>query len=223
VERLRVRTQGSGSPLVLVHGLSGSSSWWSRNVAALGARRTLHLVDLPRRGRLADAPSLVAELVESLGAQVALAGHSLGGLVCARAAALAPEHVGRLVLVAPAGLAARRSRLTFALPLARTAVATRPALALRISLDALRTGAPSLWRTSGELLADGGALDLERVTAPTLLVWGGRDLLVPPTLADAFLAALPDARLVVIPRAGHVPMWDRPREFERALLEFLED
>jgi pimeloyl-ACP methyl ester carboxylesterase len=57
---------------------------------------------------------------------------------------------------------------------------------------------------------------------PTLLVWGDRDQLVPLAAADAFTAALPDARLVVVAGAAHVPMLERPDETAAALLDFLE-
>jgi pimeloyl-ACP methyl ester carboxylesterase len=57
---------------------------------------------------------------------------------------------------------------------------------------------------------------------PTLLVWGERDRLVPVAAADAFITALPDARLVVVAGAAHMPMLERPDETAAALLDFLE-
>jgi pimeloyl-ACP methyl ester carboxylesterase len=58
--------------------------------------------------------------------------------------------------------------------------------------------------------------------APTLVVWGARDALVPIGGAGWVARALPRARTAVIPGAGHVPMLDRPAELTRELLGFLD-
>jgi pimeloyl-ACP methyl ester carboxylesterase len=57
--------------------------------------------------------------------------------------------------------------------------------------------------------------------APTLLVWGERDPLVPLRLAAEYERAIPDVRLVVLEGAGHVPMVERPEAFAHAVLAFL--
>ena len=44
---IRYEVAGEGEPLVLVHGLSGSTLWWSRNIPALAERHGVYLVDLP--------------------------------------------------------------------------------------------------------------------------------------------------------------------------------
>jgi pimeloyl-ACP methyl ester carboxylesterase len=77
-----------------------------------------------------------------------------------------------------------------------------------------------LWRSlSGpehDLRADAGG-----ITAPTLLVWGVHDPVVPPRLGRRAAAAIPGARLIVLD-AGHVPFADRPEAFLAAVLPFLE-
>jgi pimeloyl-ACP methyl ester carboxylesterase len=88
--------------------------------------------------------------------------------------------------------------------------------------DSLRAGAFTRYRAGRQLLGDDALHgELSSIRAPTLLVWGGRDPLVPPRLAEEYARAIPDARLVVVDGAGHVPMADRPDEFARALLEFV--
>ena len=155
-------------------------------------------------------------------ARAHVVGHSLGGLVAARFAASAPERVSRLVLIAPAGIGMRRSLRSFAVPLARAGLTSDAAFARLLVADALRTGLPRLARTGRALLVDDRLRDeLAAILAPTLLVWGHRDPLVPPSLAAEFLAALPDARLHVVARAGHVPMWNRPAEIAEAIHEHL--
>jgi len=49
---------------------------------------------------------------------------------------------------------------------------------------------------------------LERVTLPTLIVWGARDTIAPLRTGKMLVSLLPDARLEIIPESGHVPMLD---------------
>ena len=64
---------------------------------------------------------------------------------------------------------------------------------------------------------------LGRVEAPTLVVWGEHDTVVPLATGERIARLLPQAELAVIPRAGHNPMWDRPLEFNRLVTEFLSE
>ena len=70
--------------------------------------------------------------------------------------------------------------------------------------------------------ADSTAL-LGEIDVPALVVTGEEDGLIPPTEAEAMAMALPRARLVRIPGAGHLPPLERPDEFDRELLAFLEE
>jgi pimeloyl-ACP methyl ester carboxylesterase len=56
---------------------------------------------------------------------------------------------------------------------------------------------------------------------PVLVIWGERDPIVPREIGDRLAAMIPDARLQVIPRAGHQPQWEAPDAFQAALLPFL--
>jgi pimeloyl-ACP methyl ester carboxylesterase len=229
-ERIRYRVAGAGPPALLVHGLAGSTRWWEPVVPLLAPHLRLHLVDLPgfgsarrRRFVLGDVPSFLRTLAEHLGLERPhLVGHSLGGAICARFAALWPDALERLVLVAPAGLVERRRVGQYALPLGLAARHLRPAFLSVVMRDSLRAGALTLYRAARQLLADDAlAGQLWSIRTPTLLVWGDRDALVPPILARRYLDALPHARLALIPGAGHVPMADRPEAFSRAVLDFL--
>jgi pimeloyl-ACP methyl ester carboxylesterase len=59
------------------------------------------------------------------------------------------------------------------------------------------------------------------VAAPTLIIWGGRDKVVPVANAYALREGIPHARLLVIPHAGHNPMYYHAGTFNRVALEFL--
>jgi pimeloyl-ACP methyl ester carboxylesterase len=61
------------------------------------------------------------------------------------------------------------------------------------------------------------------VTAPTLVVWGGRDRLVNVALAPRVAGTIPDARLLVLPDVGHVAQLEDPVTTARAALGLLED
>jgi pimeloyl-ACP methyl ester carboxylesterase len=108
------RVAGAGRPLVLVHGVGGSSLTYRRNIEALAAHYRVYAVDLPGHGRsekphiayaVEDAAVWLAAFVEEVcGGPAALVGMSAGGLICALTAAARPDLVTHLVLVSSAGL-----------------------------------------------------------------------------------------------------------------------
>lgn len=61
------------------------------------------------------------------------------------------------------------------------------------------------------------------ITAPTLVVWGARDKLVNVRLAPQVAAAIPDARLLVLPDSGHVAQMEHPDTVARAVLALMDD
>jgi pimeloyl-ACP methyl ester carboxylesterase len=204
-------------PVVLVHGLSGSSSWWKRVVPALEDDHEVRVLDLPPRLTLEDATRWLADRLDE---PAHLVGHSMGGLIAARLAADRPELVERLVLIAPAG-ASPGTRLAHVAPLVRTVRRSSPWFVATLARDALRTGPFRLWRAAGEVLEADLRAHLEDISAPTLVVWGGRDRLFPPALGEVFRAEIRDATLVVLEGAGHVPMFDASDELSRELADFL--
>ncbi len=216
---------------MFVHGLSGSTLWWARNVPVLAERYRIYLVDLPgfgtmRRSRrpfvLAQAASWLSGWMEAAGLERAhLVGHSMGGYVSVRLAASRPEAVSRLVLVAPAGVPAGRSMLGHLVPLLLAARYATPAFMPVLVRDAMRMGPTTLWRAARDLLAEDVREDLRKIQAPTLLVWGENDPLIPPAVGDLLRQEIPGSRLLLLRGAAHVPMFDRPAEFDAALLSFL--
>jgi pimeloyl-ACP methyl ester carboxylesterase len=64
--------------------------------------------------------------------------------------------------------------------------------------------------------------DLGRVRAPTLLVWGDEDRLVPMGHGRRLVRAIPGARLEIVPASGHMPFIERPAEFLRVVRPFLD-
>ena len=66
-----------------------------------------------------------------------------------------------------------------------------------------------------------GVAHITGVTAPTLVLWGGRDTLLPPALAQRFVADIPGARLQVFEALGHVPQEEDPASTVAAVQAFL--
>ncbi len=106
---------GSGPPLVLLHGLGGTSAYWGRTMALLAGRARCVALDLPGFGHSDAAPpggfeldAAVDELADALRAlgtgPAALCGHSLGGPVSVRLALRHPDVATRVILVGPSGL-----------------------------------------------------------------------------------------------------------------------
>jgi non-heme chloroperoxidase len=79
-----------------------------------------------------------------------------------------------------------------------------------------------IWRDGLEgLLAFDDAAELGRIAAPTLLLWGERDGLFSRQEQDRLVAAIPGARLRVIPEAGHSPHLEHPQKVADSLDAFM--
>jgi pimeloyl-ACP methyl ester carboxylesterase len=173
-------------------------------------------------------------------------GVSMGGYVAQHLAARHPDRVSALVLVdtkleadtpeARAGradLAAKVGRLGQSI-LADAMVPRLLAAAPHVQTTD-RVGIEDLLRRTivaqpvetiqAALAALGGRPDMteamRRVRVPTLLVVGAEDTITPPACMEAATRVLPDARLLVVPEAGHMTPLERPAVFNAALLEFL--
>jgi pimeloyl-ACP methyl ester carboxylesterase len=258
--RIRYLAGGSGPPIVLVHGLGGAAANWRLVAPMLAARHRVLVPELPGHGGseplggassldpFAEALVAVAEAEDAVPAP--WVGHSLGGLVALRAAALRPEAVGRIVLAAAAGIssASRVGKVTVTL----IGVA-RPGKFLgrrrrRVARSrAGRTLAFGWWGvadpagldpgmaeaflvgptrhtdtlTAGKaLVASDPRRDLHRVTCPVLCLWGTNDNWVP--LADGIeYARRLRAPLRTIADCGHLLIGERPDAVVRAIDEFV--
>lgn len=225
---------GRGPSVVLLHGLSGSRRWWRYTTPALACRYRVHIPELVGFGgsrgaaRQPDIPEMAAVIAHWLD-QVCpddyrLIGHSMGGQIALHIAGRhrLPE---RLVLTAATGLP-RPLTLRDAAQFIAGALPPRrwgaPLFMPTIAADALRAGPRALIRATQHLLLDDVRPLLPRIRCATLVVWGGLDPLVPLSHGEAFAHSIPGARLVVLEDAAHNPMADRPAEFNRIVLDFLD-
>jgi pimeloyl-ACP methyl ester carboxylesterase len=227
---IHYQVAGSGAPLVLIHGLSGSCRWWGRNIDSLARQFHVYVVDLvgfgaSRNGHpfvLDKAASTLVRWMDQVGIERAgLVGHSMGGHIAAELAADFPERVDRLMLVDAAVLPFDQNYLqhTFGLlnELRQLPLSFLPIL----FTDALRAGLTTLWRAASELLIRDMLAKLAKIQAPSLVVWGERDALLPLELGKQLARHMPGHELVVIKGAGHNPMWDCPCAFNQVVMDFM--
>jgi pimeloyl-ACP methyl ester carboxylesterase len=111
--RLHYSRAGSGRPLLLLHGLVGSSKNWRRNISYLSQQASVYALDLPNMGesdRVAGLDASLEAIADRIAAfldavglgTVDVAGHSHGGAVAMMLAARHPHRIRRLILFAPA-------------------------------------------------------------------------------------------------------------------------
>jgi pimeloyl-ACP methyl ester carboxylesterase len=221
---------GTGPPVILIHGLSGSARWWAKNVEDLTQDFRVYAVDLlgfgasggRQRFLLDQAAAILAAWMDRIGiARASVVGHSMGAFVAAELAADYPERVERLVLVAPAMLPYERRLWHPTRGLLGTLRQVPGGFLPMLIADAVRAGPITLPSAARQLLTADLRPKFERIMAPTLVVCGERDRLVPPAFGQRLVRDLPNAELVVLPDADHNPMWEQPAAFNRIVRAFL--
>jgi pimeloyl-ACP methyl ester carboxylesterase len=201
-------------------------------------------------GDYSDARTMqvLLAVMDRLGiARAALIGNSLGGKIAWNFAAAHPDRVSRLVLISPDGFAspgfdygkpARVPAMLRALPY------VLPSSMLRMSLtpafgDPAKFSPALVKRYRDMLLAPGvrtamlarmGQVRLEppepilrRIQAPTLLLWGERDAMIPFSNAADYSSEMPHCRLIALPGIGHVPQEEAPAQSLVPVEAFLAD
>lgn len=235
---------GTASPAVLlVHGMSGTHAVWRHQLDALHAagHRT---VTLDRRGAgrsVASRPPTgsnlgdVVALLDHLRLdQVHVVGHALGAADALELAVHEPTRVASVTVsnghggVVGGPYATWRSRIwtpeVMALPahlreLSPTYRATQPVGTRQwceIAAAAQPADLPAPERRAVHVD------DLSSLRLPSLFVAGDADLLTPPYLLEHLADTVPGSRFAVVPGTGHVSHWERPAEWNRLVVEFLD-
>jgi pimeloyl-ACP methyl ester carboxylesterase len=238
---------GEGPPVVFLHGggglvledpiLAGLES--SHSLIAPLAPGFADLGDLDELRDVHELAMHYDDLFEALGLEgVPVVGHSFGGMIAAELAAHYPRRVSKLVLIAPVGLwndeypvADLFAALPTELPGLLYADTTHPAAQAMLAgadgepdveaLIPVLRGLTALAKFMWPIPDRGLSRRLSRISAPTLIVWGELDALVPARYAQDFATGIADSRVVVIPRSGHLPTVEAPEETNRAVAEFL--
>ena len=233
--------------VVMLHGAGFDHSTWALHSRWFAHHGYCVLApDLPGHGRssgnalqtIADMADWTAALLDAAGAPKArLVGHSMGSLISLETSARHPAKVSGLSLIGTA------ATMTVGADLLKAAEANDPDAIDMVSIWGLGFAAelggslaPGLWMHSGAqrvlqqcrpgvLFSDLSACNAYQnaltaaagVTVPTTLVLGERDMMTPAKAGKALGAAIPNARTVVLPGAGHMMMSERPDELLAAL------
>jgi 2-hydroxy-6-oxonona-2,4-dienedioate hydrolase len=233
--RIHSRTSTSAAPpdapdVVLVHGVGLSSRYMVPTAEHLSGSARVHAVDLPGFGRsskpiqvlrlpeLADALARWAEAVRLR--RAVYLGNSFGCEIVVELAIRHPSTVGGAVLVGPTTDPKARDPFRQGLRWAWNARRERPAQVPVAVIDYLQCGIPRAVATYLESLRNRLEEKLPRVAAPTLVVRGGLDTLVPQRWAEEAVQLLPRGRLVVIPGATHTTNFQSPLELSRVVAPF---
>jgi pimeloyl-ACP methyl ester carboxylesterase len=202
--------------------------------------------DLPGHGRsngapltsIADMADWTAALIAAAGAQKArLVGHSMGSLIAVETAARHPDKVSALNLIGTAAaMTVGPDLLKAAEANNRDAVDMMSIWGLGFPAGLGGSLAPGLWMLTGAqrvlennrpgvLFTDLSACNAyqnalaaaAKVSVPTTLILGERDMMTPSKAGKALAAAIPNARTIVLSGAGHMMMNERPDELLAAL------
>jgi rifampin ADP-ribosylating transferase len=238
----------SGVPVVLLHAWGESLGCFDRLLPLLPAR--IYAVAMDQRGHgaadkpadsytLVDLADDVVAFLDAVGVTAAvLLGSSSGGYVAQQVAVGAPDRVKGLVLVgSPRSLRGRPSfadevdELTD--PVDRAWVTASldwfPRfhdipdwyLVDRVD-DGVRMPA-SVWRASMNGLCTAvPPTETGRITAPTLIIWGGRDRLLSRDDEERLAAAIPGSQLIVYDDTGHLVLWENPERVANDLTDFVK-
>jgi 4,5:9,10-diseco-3-hydroxy-5,9,17-trioxoandrosta-1(10),2-diene-4-oate hydrolase len=225
-------------PLLFVHGWGVSSGAFGEFLDRLAGTYRVVAPDLPGFGRSPGAGGAVsyetyadvlAGVLDDLGiARAHVAGLSMGGGIALTMAARHPQRVRALVLMAPAGCPeVSLARLACNRIIEVCEQALSPAHAHGRALVA-RTFAGNLLRHPASMLAAMRLVascnileEARRVTAPTLLLWGGRDRTISPGLAPQFVERLPRASLHVMADSFHEMATVRPDDTAGIIRDFI--
>ena len=245
----RVKVAGQGPPLVYLHGAAGLM--WDDFLEGLAQTHTIYAPEHPGTSPgdpdaikpLDDLWDLVLyyyELFDGLGLESpAVVGHSFGGMVASEIAATDPSRVSRLVLLNPIGLwrddAPVKNWMVMSPddlgkelfsepdgPVARRVLAEPEDPEERMTAKI-----QGIWNLgcTGKFtwpIPDKGlSKRLHRVQAPTLVIWGQQDGIVPAIYAQEFADRISGARSVIVEGAAHVPQLEQLDQVSQLVGDFL--
>ena len=243
----RVWRKGSGPRIGFLAGYGGLPKWVPF-LDRLAEKRTVIVPSLPGfpggdRGHTVldthlDWVLAVRELIDKAGlAGADLAGSSVGASLAAEVAAIWPEKVQRLALIAPFGLYDEKDP------------ATDPWAQKPDEVAALMTARPEVYKALKEMPAGANSIEwpieqtraaeaaarifwplgntrlqrrLPLIKAPTLLLWGEQDRLLPKSYATTIAEAIgAETEVKIIPGAAHLAELDQPDAVAAAILDFM--
>lgn len=236
-----INRQAEKSSIIFLHGWRSSKAVWQGIVSQLrDINRPMYMLDLPGFGTspapksaftISDYASLVEEFIrkQNLG-RVVLVGHSFGGRVGIRLGAMAPEALEKLVLVDSAGFKTPKiKRIVFK----TAAKLVRPVFKLNV-FQGLRKkiyqslgaedyiATPQMQQTFIKVINEDLSADMQKITSPTLIVFGEKDTDTPPEFGRRMQKLITGSRLEMLSSAGHYSFLDQPEKFCQLIRQFLQ-
>ncbi len=226
-------------PLVLVHGAGGTHLHWPPQLRR-DTPHTVYALDLPGHGRsqgkgrtrIEDYRDVILEWADILGLEkFIIVGHSMGGAIAQEFALTYPDRLKGLVLVATGARLRVHPRILQGLQenpeetvhlIAEWAYGEQPDPdMLRLYVRRMLEIPPHV--THGDFAACNmwdRMQDVHRIAHPALIIGGEADKLTPPKYLHYLADHMPNARLVIVPHAGHMVMLEAPEVVTAEIVAF---
>jgi 2-hydroxy-6-oxonona-2,4-dienedioate hydrolase len=240
-EKFKFIEEGTGEPLVLLHGLFGALSnfqelieYFRHHYKVVVPMLPLFDLDLLHTS-VGGLQKYMYKFMEARNyKQVHLLGNSLGGHVALLYVLKHPERVQSLILTGSSGLfengmgdsypkrgdyeyIKKKTEITFYDP--RTA--TKELVDEVYEIVNNRLKAVKIIALAKSAIRNNLGEELNQIKQPTLLIWGNNDTITPPFVAREFNKLIPNSELHFIDKCGHAPMMEVPAEFNQILHKFL--
>lgn len=230
-------------PLLYIHGALNGNLWLDYH-KALAQHFHVFAPDTPGFG-LTERPNWMRDmsdyvlyfrdLMDTLGLEKPfIVGHSIGGWMAVEIAVWYPERVSKLVLTNAFGLRVKGTPIpdifamspeeiagicfediTASLPLMPSEISVEYMLSQYKELTAL---ACLIWNPTYDPKLE---RRLERVSCPTLILWGENDHLTAPVYGDAYHNLIAGSKLVKLAGSGHMPMFEQTEQWSASISQFL--
>ncbi|HAL94759.1 MAG TPA: alpha/beta hydrolase [Chitinophagaceae bacterium] len=240
-EKFRYVEEGTGEPIVLLHGLFGALSNFQGLIEYFRFHNRVIVPLLPLLdmdilhtsvGGLAKYVNRFLETLEL--DNVHLLGNSLGGHVALVHTLKNPSRIRSLILTGSSGLfengmgdsyprrgdyeyIKNKTALTFYDP----AIATKELVDEVYSITNNRLKVIKIIALAKSAIRNNLGEELNQIKLPTLLIWGNNDTITPPFVGQEFNKLIPNSELHFIDKCGHAPMMEVPDEFNKILHGFL--
>jgi len=227
--------------LVFLHGWGVDSKLWFSIVPELIKKNySMYFLDLPGFGQsqvpntvydVDDYKKIVSEFIKKLGLKnINLIGHSFGGRITIKLAAENPDFLEKIVLVDTAGIvtASRIKKITALIakvisPIFKPSFMQplRKKFYLLIGSEYLEN--EKLSKIFSKVVSENLTRLLTLIKKPALILWGKNDNITPLYYGELMNKLIPKSKFVVFEKAGHFSFIDQPGEFNRSLINFIND
>jgi len=235
--------EGSGSIILLLHGLFGALSNWDGVIKEFSQKYRVVIPMLPIYNmptRETDLDGLVQFLERFIAfkelSNLTIIGNSLGGHVALLYTLQHQENVSQLILTGSSGLFENSMGGSFPKRGSYDYIKERVGYTFYDPNTATKELVDEVFETTKSIpkclrivaIAKSAqrhniASELHLIKVPTLLIWGLNDTITPPMVAHEFNKLMPNSRLKFLDECCHAPMMEHPVEFNRLLSEYLEE